>query len=225
MNAQRLPKSNRLLLRILVPLGRILFRIYFRLRCEGCDNAAAFAREGKAFIMVMNHASNLDAAVIGVCGGVAFIANLSFPGKKELFDNRLTGWLMRALGGIRLDRETLDLSTARTIMLILRSGRGVGVAPEGTRSATGEVMPFKSGFVKLALRFGVPVLPVGVQGTHLALPKHTVLPRPKKVIVRFGKPIELSRVVTEDGNEMTEDELAELVRQEVIRLSGGTNRP
>ena len=225
MNGQHLRKSNRLLLRILVPLGRILFRIYFRLQCEGCENAAALAHEGKPFIMVMNHASNLDAAVIGVCGGVSFIANLSFPGKKELFDNPLTGWLMRGLGGIRLDRETLDLSTARMILLILRSGRGVGVAPEGTRSPTGEVLPFKSGFVKLALRFNVPVLPVGVQGTHEALPKHAVLPRPQKVVVRFGKPIDLARVAAENGNENSDDELAELVRKEIIRLSGATSQP
>lgn len=223
MNAQRLPEPNRPLLRILVPLGRILFRVYFRLQCEGCDHPAALTHGGKPFIMVMNHASNLDAAVVGVCGGFSFITNLSFPGKKELFDNPLIGWLMRGLGGIRLDRDTLDLSTARTILLILRSGRGVGVAPEGTRSATGEVMPFKSGFVKLALRHNVPVLPVGVQGTHEALPKHAVFPRPKKVIVRFGKPIDLVHVAAENGNEKTNDELAEMVRQEIIRLSGTTS--
>jgi 1-acyl-sn-glycerol-3-phosphate acyltransferase len=225
MKSQRLPQSNLFVLRILVPLARILFKIYFRLECEGCENAAAFARTGKSFIMVMNHASNLDAAVIAVCGGVAFISSLSFPGKKSLFDNRLTGWLMRAIGGIRLDRETLDLSTARMIMRILQSGRGVGVAPEGTRSETGEVLPFKSGFVKLALRMNVPILPVGVQGTHLALPKHSAFPRPKKVIVRFGEAIDLSRHVAGDGNTKTDDELAEMVRQEIIRLSGATGRP
>jgi 1-acyl-sn-glycerol-3-phosphate acyltransferase len=225
MSIQTLPQSNLFVLRILVPLGRILFKIYFRLECKGCENAAAFTRDGNPFLLVMNHASNLDAAVIGVCGGVQFTRRLSFPGKKALFDNRLTGWLMRAVGGIRLDRETLDLSTARTIMLILRSGRGVGVAPEGTRSATGEVFPFKSGFVKLALRLNAPILPVGVQGTHLALPKYAAFPRPKKITVRFGKPIDLSRYIAEDGNEKTEDELAEMVRQEIIRLSGAKIRP
>jgi 1-acyl-sn-glycerol-3-phosphate acyltransferase len=214
-----------LVLRILVPIGRILFRIYFRLECEGRKNAAEFTRGDRPFIMVMNHASNLDAAVIGVCGGVSFISNLSFPGKKSLFDNRLTGWLMRALGGIRLDRETLDLATARMIMRILRSGRGVGVAPEGTRSETGEVLPFKSGFVKLALRMNAPILPIGVQGTHLALPKYAAFPRPKKVVVRFGKPIDLSDHVTEDGIKKTDGELAEMVRQEVIRLAGATSHP
>jgi len=225
MDNQRLPQSNPFVLRILVPLGRILFKIYFRLECQGRENAAPFARDGNPFLLVMNHSSNLDAAVIGVCGGVQFTRRISFPGKKALFDNRWTGWLMRALGGIRLDRETLDLSTARTIMLILRSGRGVGVAPEGTRSATGEVLPFKSGFVKLALRLNVPILPAGIQGTHEALPKYATVPRPKKIIVRFGKPIDLSRYVAEDGHAKTENELAEMVRQEIIRLSGASGCP
>ncbi|NIV39957.1 MAG: 1-acyl-sn-glycerol-3-phosphate acyltransferase, partial [Anaerolineae bacterium] len=96
-----------------------------------------------------------------------------------LFEDPKSGWLMRSLGLFPVDRDILDLSVVRTMFRILRSGRGIGIAPEGTRTLTGEMLPFKSGFVKLALKTDVPIFPVGIQGSFEALPKGAYFPRPK----------------------------------------------
>jgi len=223
VNDQSIPEPNPHFVRVLEWLLRIVFKIYFRLECEGCGRIVELSRQNQSFIVVLNHSSNLDVWAIGACVGTEVMMRFSVPGKQELFDNWLTGWIMRSVGAFPLDRQTLDLSAARTIIRAIRSGRCIGLAPEGTRSSTGEVLPFKSGFVNLALKTNTCVLPVGIYGTHKALPKHAIFPRPKKIIVRFGEPIDLSSHSSGESHKETYEELAEMVRQEVIRLREGRN--
>jgi 1-acyl-sn-glycerol-3-phosphate acyltransferase len=224
MQDVRLPQSNRFVVRVFIFVLRIFFKLYFRLECVGCERVRQVLQLDGPVIAVLNHASSLDAAVAGVCTGVDFVCRSSAPGKRELFDDWKTGWLMRALGLFPVDRDILDLSVVRIMFRILRSGRGIGIAPEGTRTLTGEVQPFKSGFVKLALKTDVPVFPVGIQGTFEALPKGSFVPRPKKIVVRFGELIDLKSYIAEQPERPSDEDMAEMVRQEVIRLSGGTSR-
>ena len=219
-----IPQSNKFVVRLIVFLFRVTFKLYFRLECVGCERVREVLQLDRPVISVLNHASSLDPAVVGACTGAEFVCSFSVPGKRELFDDWKTGWLMRALGLFPVDREILDLSVVRTMFRILRSGRGIGIAPEGTRSPTGEVQAFKGGFVKLALKTGAPIFPVGIQGPHEALPKGAVIPRPKKVTVRFGELIDLKSYIAEQPEEPTDEELAEMIRQEVVRLSGGAGR-
>jgi 1-acyl-sn-glycerol-3-phosphate acyltransferase len=77
-------------------------------------------------------------------------------------------------------RETLNA---------LREGMPVMVAPEGTRSPNGEMLPFKSGFVKFAHKARVPILPTAIIGSYEMWPKKNKLPRPSKITVVYGKPL------------------------------------
>ena len=224
MQDAAIPQSNKFVVQVIVFVFRVIFKVLFRLECEGRERVRQVLELDRPVISVLNHASSLDPAVVGACTGAEFVCSFSVPGKRELFDDWKTGWLMRALGLFPVDRDILDLSVVRTMFRILRSGRGIGIAPEGTRTLTGEVQPFKSGFVKLALKTDLPIFPVGIQGTFDALPKGSVIPRPKKVIVRFGELIDLKSYIAEQPEEPTEEELAEMIRQEVVRLSGGTDR-
>lgn len=216
-----IPPSNMLLIRALVFALRILLKVYFRLECVGRERVREVLRVERPVIAVMNHASSLDPPVFGVCAGAEFVSRFRVPGKRELFDNRLIGWVMRALGMFPVDRDILDLTVVRTMFRALKAGWGIGLAPEGTRSLTGEVQPFKSGFVKLALKTNALIFPAGIQGAHEALPKGAVIPRPKKIVVRFGELIDLKSYIAEQPETPTDEDLAEMIRQEVIRLSGG----
>lgn len=224
MQDAAIPQSNKFVVRLIVFVFRIIFKPYFRLECVGRERVRQVLELDRPVISVLNHASSLDPAVVGACTGAEFVCSFSVPGKRELFDDWKTGWLMRALGLFPVDRDILDLSVVRTMFRILRSGRGIGIAPEGTRTLTGEVQAFKSGFVKLALKTDALLFPVGIQGTHEALPKGATIPRPKKVIVRFGELIDLKSYIAEQPEEPTDEELAEMIRQEVVRLSGGADR-
>ena len=222
MQEGKIPQPNKIFVRLFIFVLRIFCKLYFRLECVGCERVRQVLRLDGPVIAVMNHASSLDPAVAGVCTGAEFVCRASAPGKRELFDDWKTGWLMRALGFFPVDRDILDLAVVRTMFRILRSGRGIGIAPEGTRTLTGEMLPYKSGFVKLALKVDVPIFPVGIEGTFEAMPKGAYFPRPKKVIVRFGELIDLKSYIAEQPERPTDDELAEMIRQEVIRLSGGS---
>lgn len=220
-----IPQSNRFLIRTVISVLRVLLKAYFRLECVDCERVREVLEMDRPVISVMNHASGLDPIVVGTCAGADFVSRFRVPGKRELFDNPMTGWLMRALGMFPVDRDILDLAVVRTMFRVLRAGHGIGIAPEGTRSLTGEVLPFKSGFVKLARKIGAPLFPVGIQGAYEAMPKGALIPRPTKIVVRFGELIDLDRYIAEQPEPPTDEELAEMVRQEVIRLSGGAGDP
>ncbi len=77
----------------------------------------------------------------------------------------------------------------RTMLRLLRGGRWLLVFPEGTRTRDGSLGRFRSGSAELAIRAGVPILPVCIQGAHRAWPRHQALPRPARVAVAYGHPI------------------------------------
>jgi len=95
--------------------------------------------------------------------------------KEELFRQPVTGWAMRFGGDIPLRRGEGD--SVRSMMdeceRALAGGISVMMFPEGTRSKEGDLLPFRDGAFRLALRAGVPVLPIALAGTRQMRPKHS----------------------------------------------------
>jgi 1-acyl-sn-glycerol-3-phosphate acyltransferase len=125
---------------------------------------------GATYLVMSNHQSHYDVPVLYYVLG----PNLRMVAKKELFGVPIFGAAMRAAGFIEIDRQNRDraiesLEVARTQ---LARGTHVWIAPEGTRSESGELLPFKKGPFALALGAGLPVLPVTIAGTRDALPAH-----------------------------------------------------
>jgi 1-acyl-sn-glycerol-3-phosphate acyltransferase len=93
------------------------------------------------------------------------------------------------------------------------------VAPEGTRSPNGELLPFKSGFVKFAYRARVPILPTAIIGSYEMWPRQNKYPRPGKITVVYGKPI-----MTEEStngtalDSATMESISDLVRSRIQAL-------
>lgn len=144
-----------------------------------------------------------------------------FVAKKELFKIPLFGWYMTLAGYVPIDRE-VSASAHRTIggvTDVLKSGDAILIFPEGTRSKTGEIGPFKRGSLMAAFQSGAPVLPVCIQGSFEMLPRNTFLIRPSKLKVSFGKPISFEKY--KDKKPLREDYEKELayLRDEIIKLS------
>ncbi|CAB4636543.1 unannotated protein [freshwater metagenome] len=150
-------------------------------------------RKGGA-ILAMNHVSYLDFALIGTA---ALPAKrwIRFMAKKELFDNKVAGPLLRGMHHISVDRSSGSASFA-TALRALESGEFVGIFPEGTISVSFELKEFKSGAVRLAVGAGVPVIPAVVWGSQRLWTKKVKrdLKRNKfPILVTFGQPLHFTK--------------------------------
>jgi 1-acyl-sn-glycerol-3-phosphate acyltransferase len=91
--------------------------------------------------------------------------------------------------------------------------------PEGTRSTTGDLLPFKRGSAFLALALGLPVVPAYIDGAREALPKGSWLPRPTRIRVRFGRPIRPAEWAPLDGQKARCDYVTRELEQRIGDLS------
>ena len=151
---------------------------------------------GKPYIFAANHQSQFDIFVLQGFLGFDF----RWLAKKELFKVPVFGYAMRLAGYIPVDRshgrqalKSLDEAAER-----IAAGVSVVIFPEGTRSMDGNLLPFKPGAMVLAIKAGVPVVPVAIVGTHQVLPKGKLLARSGRVIIRVGEPIATRGYVLKD---------------------------
>ena len=118
-------------------------------------------------VVMSNHRSYFDipASFCAIPGRMRMVA------KKELFRVPLFGRAMRATGFIEVDRGKREkaVTSLNDSKALLTGGARVWIAPEGTRTKTGKLGPFKSGGFHLALDAGVPILPLAITGTELAM--------------------------------------------------------
>ena len=157
---------------------------------EGEENVP---RTGGA-ILAINHVSYLDFAITGTAALPAgrFVR---FMAKKEIFDNKLAGPLMRGMHHINVDRSNGSASFVAALRA-LKSGDIIGIFPEGTISTSFEIKGLKSGAVRLAMGAGVPVIPTIVWGSQRIWTKGVKRDLRRKsypVTVSFGEPITYQR--------------------------------
>jgi 1-acyl-sn-glycerol-3-phosphate acyltransferase len=145
---------------IRVALG--LFRLLgFRFTLVGTENIPA---EGGA-VLASNHVSYFDFMFVGLPPHHRGRRLVRFMAKKEVFDNSVSGPLMRGMHHISVDRAA-GLGAYRLAVEALRDGELVGVFPESTISRAYVPRPFKTGAARMAIEAGVPLLPVAVWGGH-----------------------------------------------------------
>lgn len=143
---------------------------------------------GQPFIFAANHQSQYD--IYALQG--FFPINFRWLAKKELFQIPFLGPAMRYAGCIPVDRargrqamQSLNEAAAQ-----IAGGTSVVIFPEGTRSRDGKLQDFKSGGMVLAIKSGVPLVPVAIIGSHEVMPKGELLASPGRILIRVGAPIE-----------------------------------
>jgi 1-acyl-sn-glycerol-3-phosphate acyltransferase len=166
--------------------GRIFGRALSRISVEGAIDQ--IPSEGP-IILAANHASNLDAIVIGSWLIPRLGRRIHWLGKKELFAWPLVGWAA-ANGGVHpVDRGRADVEAFRLAQRILDEGNILFVFPEGTRSPDGALQAGQEGVAVLAIRTGAPIVPIAISGSNRVWPKGQRLPHPGgRVTVRIGPP-------------------------------------
>jgi 1-acyl-sn-glycerol-3-phosphate acyltransferase len=141
-------------------------------------------------ILMCNHQSALDIYVL--YAGLPLV--FKWLAKRELFSLPFLGWAMTRAGYVSIDRENPReaLKAIDEAGRKIREGMNLLIFPEGTRSEDGVLLPFKQGVFNLAQRAGVPIVPVGINGTNRIQPKGSFIPKQKGVVyINIGEPIEV----------------------------------
>lgn len=139
---------------------------------------------------------------------------VSFLARADVFRLPFLSWLLPRLYAIPVERGQSDLSAVKSAIRALERGMAFGIFPEGTRSRTGKLQPFKTGVAAIALRTGSPVVPVAVIGSDKAWPvgkKLFRLRRPIRVV--YGQPIPVPR-----AGRISHQELENLTREIEARV-------
>ena len=196
---------------------RFVDMLSFRTRYSGRDNVP---KEG-GVLLVSNHQSHLDPPIIGL----GCPRQLNPLARKTLFDVPVLGRLIALLGSIPIDRDGMGLAGLREAMRCLKGGGVVLIFPEGTRSADGEIAPFKPGFVSLAVRSRASILPCAIEGAHGCWPRGRKFPRLGRIRVHFGTPIlpdEISRLDERELLVKVEDSVRQC-HAHLLRILAETN--
>ena len=169
-------------------------------------------------IYCVNHTSNVEPPVL-FAALRRLTPRLHILYKAELRKLPILNIGFDLVGFIPVDRGNREQTTRAVNLAVARlnAGGSFFVFPEGTRSRTGELLPFRKGAFVMAIRAGVPIVPVAISGARDAMKKGSPIIRPATVRLRLGEPIE-----TRGLDEGRRDELVHSVRAEVQRLLSAT---
>ena len=170
-------------------------------------------------ILASNHLSFIDSMYLPLM----IERPVVFPAKAEYFTakgplGRLWAAYLRSTNQLEIDRDGARSAqaTLESILEILRAGELFGFYPEGTRSPDGRLYRGRSGIGWLALNSAAPVIPVAMMGTRKMLPPGAPLPRPTKVEIRIGKPLEFGHLAGEPparARRIVADEVMQAIRE------------
>ena len=187
----------------------VLFKIVFFMKFEGRENI----EKGKNVVLMGNHQCMLDPICLALC---VPDREIHFMGKKELWNNKLLGWLFTKVHGFPVDRSNVNMAAIRTAMGILKEGNTLGIFPEGTRSKVGHMLPLLGGASMLAFKSGCDVVPVYIDGNYKPF---------RRITVRVGKPISMEEIKTTYSGKTALDEVTRRMEASFAQLSGGKSLP
>ena len=179
----------------------VAWTIFARIHVHGVEHV----QRGRPYVYMANHASLIDTPAL-----FAYLPyQFRIMAKKSLFNVPFMGWHLRTAGHFPIDHgNPRKIATSlRRVIDGVKGGRSLAVFPEGKRTEDGQLQPFETGAFKIALKAGVPIVPVSIRGTFALLPRTSLAPRPGRVDVIISEPID-----TTAYNEKTLNELIEKTR-------------
>ena len=176
--------------------SRLVFRLYCPLHVYGQEHLP-----DRPYILCSNHASHMDVVALMLASGRPFSDFAMVAAQDYFFGNRLQSAANLLFNLIPLERR----ATQRQLMAHIEAckrfldggGKALIIFPEGTRTRTGEMQPFKRGPAVVSTTLGLPLVPAYIDGTYRAWRKNNWFMRPRHIKVHFGPPVE--PIVTSDA--------------------------
>ncbi|MDX6380281.1 MAG: long-chain acyl-CoA synthetase, partial [Rubrobacteraceae bacterium] len=198
-------------------LNRAIMRGLFRLRAEGLENLP----ERGPFVITPNHVSYLDSFVVAAALDYGLLRRTYWAGwTGAAFSNPLNRFVSRLAQTVPIDPDRAGVSSLAFGAAVLKREKNLVWFPEGERSPTGRLQPFKPGIGMLLNHFRVPVVPVFIHGTGEAMPRGKALVRPAKITVVFDKPLEVSDLEQQGEDGQPHDRIIQGLHDRMAELGG-----
>lgn len=189
-------------------LGWLFFRAFFALYSRARHLHPERVPTDGPVILAANHASILDPPLIGV--GLSRMVN--YLARNTLFDIPVFGAILRSWKVVPVDREGGGGAGLKAIFDRLLNGGAILLFPEGTRTLDGRLLPAKSGIGLTVIKSTAPVVPVRVFGTFEAFGRHLKWPRPHRLVVHYGQPLDF-QALREEAKICSKPRLKEIYQQ------------
>lgn len=195
----------------LTTLLHAIFRLLFTLEYYGEENVP----ERGPVIIAGNHPSYLDPMLVSL----PVERRVFFMAWDQLFKVPVLGTLMRQFGAFPVRLGTKDPNAYAAALDVLRDGRALGIFPEAGRTVEGPMNPLKTGTARLAIEARAPIVPVTITGAFDAWPSSRRLPWPRKITVKYHKPIVLDadEIAVRGGDKAYHEEIMTDVREAIER--------
>lgn len=132
-----------------------IFKVFFRIKVNGKDNLP----DNGGVMIMSNHISAFDPPLLAAI----FDRPVRFMAKKELFENPVLKFILFLADAFPVDRDKTDITAVKKALTLVKSNEVLGIFPEGTRRPEGKLGNPKAGSVMLAVKSGVPILPIGIK--------------------------------------------------------------
>ena len=170
--------------------------------------AESLPKQG-GLLVLSSHQSHLDPLLLGL----SCHRRLSSMARSSLYRFKPFAAIITALDAIPIDREASTVAAMKGVINRLRDGAAVVIFPEGTRTADGKLGELKGGFVLLAKRAGVPIVPVAIVGAWECWPRTRLFPRPGRIRLEFGRLLQPEQIAA-----MTDGEILSACTAEIKHL-------
>lgn len=168
---------------------KVLFSVYCPLTVSGRENLL-----DSSYIFCSNHNSHMDSGVLMTASGKGFKNFGMIAAKDYFFENKIRKFFLNILMNLipvdrRSNRKTITEYLVACREFVSKGQRSIIIYPEGTRSKTGEIQPFKRGLAIVSVELDIPVVPAYIEGTFKAMPKGRNLVKPGKITITIGEPV------------------------------------
>jgi 1-acyl-sn-glycerol-3-phosphate acyltransferase len=170
-------------------LFRAVYSTYFRWRVFDPHHVPL---QG-GVILASNHASFLDPPLVGA----GLRRDINYLARESLFRFPGVGALLRSWNSVPVDREGGGARGLKAILDRLLAGGAIILFPEGTRTKDGQLQSARSGIGLTVIKSSAPVVPVRVFGTYEAYGRHLKWPRPHRIMVKYGCPLDFAKLRAE----------------------------
>ncbi|MBN1868932.1 AMP-binding protein [Candidatus Sumerlaeota bacterium] len=200
----------------------LLVKAMFRLRVRGRENLPVAG----PYVLAPNHTSYLDPFVLAAALGFRRLRGTYWGAWiGAAFANPFNRWVCRLAQAVPVDADHAVVSSLALGAAVLKRRKNLIWYPEGQRSTRGNLEPFKPGIGILLGRFGTPVVPVHIRGAHRAMPVGRAFPRPRRIEVAFGEPVDAATLREEGQGAKVQDRIVDALRKRVARLGSSSAPP